>query len=95
MRIIKIISVSLLVLIAVVIAVAAFLLTTTSGLNFLVSQAKDSLPQLSQGTFNGSVLRLDAKDVVWKQPGASFKGDFGWHLDFNKIWYGEIVFDDF
>ncbi len=95
MRIIKIISVAVLSLIAVVIAVAAFLLTTTSGLNFLVGQAKDSLPQLSQGTFNGSVLRLDAKNVVWEQPGASFKGDFGWHLDFNKIWSGEIVFDDF
>ena len=95
MRIVKIISLVLLCVIAVFVALAAYLLTSTSGLNFLVGQAKSHVPQLVAGSFNGSVLRLDASDVTWEQPGLSFKGNFGWHLDFNKLLSGEVVFDDF
>lgn len=95
MRIVKITLLALLGLIVIVIAAAAFLLTTNPGLNFLVGQAKGYLPQLTAGTFNGSVLRLDAREVEWQQPGVRFKGDFGWHLDFGELLSGQVVFDDF
>ena len=95
MRIVKITILALIGLIVIAVAAAAFLLTTNPGLNFLVGQAKSYLPQLTAGTFNGSVLRLDARDVEWKQPGASFKGDFGWHLNFGELLSGQVVFDDF
>ena len=91
MRIVKITLLALLGLIVIAIAAAAFLLTTNPGLNFLVGQAKGYLPQLTAGTFNGSVLRLDAREVEWQQPGVRFKGDFGWHLDIRRLLSGEVV----
>ena len=85
MRAVKIIALVLLCVFAVLCAAMGFLLATAPGLHFLVNQAKDHLPQLTQGTFSGSLLSLDAKEVVWEQPGLRFKGDFGWHIDFNKL----------
>ena len=95
MRAVKIIALVLLCVFAVLCAAMGFLLATAPGLYFLVNQAKDYLPQLTQGTFSGSLLSLDAKEVVWEQPGLRFKGDFGWHIDFNKLLSGEVVFHDF
>ena len=95
MRAVKIVSLVLLCVFAVLCAAMGFLLATAPGLHFLVNQARDYLPQLTQGTFSGSVLSLDAKEVVWEQPGLRFKGDFGWHIDFNKLLSGEAVFHDF
>ena len=95
MRAVKIVSLVLLCVFAVLCAAMGFLLATAPGLHFLVNQARDYLPQLTQGTFSGSVLSLDAKEVVWEQPSLRFKGDFGWHIDFNKLLSGEAVFHDF
>ncbi len=95
MRAVKIFSLILLSIIALLCAAVGFLLTTAPGLHFLVSQAKCYLPQLVEGTFNGSVLSLDAKEVVWEQSGLRFSGDFGWHMNFNKLLSGEFVLNDF
>lgn len=95
MRAVKIFSLILLSIIALLCAAVGFLLTTAPGLHFLVSQAKGYLPQLVEGTFNGSVLSLDAKEVVWEQSGLRFSGDFGWHMNFNKLLSGEFVLNDF
>ena len=74
MRIVKIISLLLLTVLALLCALAAFFLTTSAGLQFLAGQAKGFLPELTGGTFGGSVLSLEAKDVEWNQQGISFKG---------------------
>lgn len=95
MRIVRIISLLLLTALAVLCALMAFLLTTSSGLHFLTTQARSYLPQLSQGTFSGSVLSLEAKGVVWKQSGLYFEGDFGWRLDAERLLAGEVVVDHF
>ena len=95
MRIVKIISLLLLTVLALLCALAAFFLTTSAGLQFLAGQAKGFLPELTGGTFSGSVLSLEAKDVEWKQQGISFKGNFGWHLDIRRLLSGEVVVDRF
>ncbi len=95
MRIVKIISLLLLTVLALLCALIAFFLTTSAGLQFLAGQAKGFLPELTGGTFSGSVLSLEAKDVEWKQQGISFKGNFGWHLDIRRLLSGEVVVDRF
>ena len=95
MKIFKTISLALLGLMLVLIGLAAFLLTTQSGLNVLVGQAKNYCPQLSGGDFKGSVLRLDAQKVIWQQSGIRFEGDFGWHLDFKRLFDVQVVLTDF
>lgn len=95
MRIVKIVLLSLVGLLLALVGMTLFLLNTTIGLNFLVGQANRYVPQLTSGSFNGSVLKLDAKNVVWEQPGVVFKGNFGWHLNFKRLLSGEVVLDDF
>ncbi len=95
MRAVKIFSLVFVSVMALLCAAVAFLLTTAPGLHFLIGQAKGYFPQLTQGTFNGSVLSLDAKEVVWEQSGLRFTGDFGWHMDFNSLLAGEVAFNDF
>lgn len=95
MRAVKIISLILVSVFALFCAAVGFLIATAPGLHLLLSQAKGYFPQLTQGTFNGSVISLDAKQVVWEQAGLRFVGDFGWHIDINKLFSGEVVFNDF
>ena len=64
-------------------------------MHLMVKKARENLPKRNKGTVSGRVLSLDAKEVVWEQPGLRFKGDFGWHIDFNKLLSGEEVFHDF
>ena len=61
MRAVKIISLILVSVFALFCAAVGFLIATAPGLHLLLSQAKGYFPQLTQGTFNGSVYKPGCK----------------------------------